>query len=317
MWKFHSIFRSTHTSCGLSVSCQEYSSQTFIAQPRITSTSKHHNHFNTPRQRLTASTSAINHTSNTLSRPLHHHTTSKMLYTSVATLLLLLTTSTSAAPTRTHCRCTIVADSPPAAIYTPSAAHWTPAELLPTISAPPNVCAHLGPQLEHFQRTEPDLYESYVSKSDSVQPGKSNVLVNFPSGNELRAKRREDAGEPRPTSRPHQRIVCHSESEPFTAYQDTFFTLWVLQVVVGIAVLACAVEGVNLCLRWSGLDAGSAQRHSAMRIEISEGVQVRDEKRAWGQQVTTPLVIVQAPNGERVCITYEEDEDDEANRPVM
>jgi hypothetical protein len=54
-----------------------------------------------------------------------------------------------------------------------------------------------------------------------------------------------------------------------------------------------------------------------MRIEISEGVQVRDEKRAWGQQVTTPLVIVQAPNGERVCITYEEDEDDEANRPVM
>jgi hypothetical protein len=28
-------------------------------------------------------------------------------------------------------------------------------------------------------------------------------------------------------------------------------------------------------------------------------------------------LIVQAPNGNRVCITYEEDEDDEANRPVM
>jgi hypothetical protein len=238
---------------------------------------------------------------------------------SLFTTILLLTTSTSAAPTRTHCRCTIVADSPPPAIYTPSAAHWTPAELLPATSAPPDLCAHLGPQLEHFQRTEPDLYQSYVSKSsDSTPSGKSDsMLVNFPSGSELR---REDANEPRPTSRPHQRIVCHSESDPFTAYQSSFFTLWALQIVVGFAILACAVEGVHLCVKWYGTPSESTRQHGAIRLEISGatgGVQVVGEKSGWGQQATTPLVMVQAPNGDRVCITYEEDEDDEANRPVM
>jgi hypothetical protein len=250
-----------------------------------------------------------------------------MLFKSATSLFattLLLSTTTSAAPTRTHCRCSVVADAAPPAIFTPSAAHWTPAELLPSTSAPPDLCSDLGPQLEHFQRTAPDLYASYLEKSDASS-SKSNVLVNFAARNELQA-RRADASEPRPTSRPHQRIVCHSESDPFTAYQSSFLTLWILQIVVAIAILACIVEGVHLCMRWYGAPDNSTQ-HGVMRfpgrqnllLEVSgstAGVAVRDEKRD-SRQPATPMLIVQAPNGDRVCITYEEDDDDESNRPVM
>jgi hypothetical protein len=246
-----------------------------------------------------------------------------MLFTSasslLATTLLLSTTTTSAAPTRTHCRCTIVADAAPPAVFSPSAAHWTPAELSPTTSAPADLCSNLGPQLEHFQHTEPSLYASYLSESDA--PSKSNVLVNFAAENELRA--REDASEPRPTTRPHQRIVCHSELDPFTAYQGSFITLWALQIVVAIAILACITEGIHLGWRWYGSPESSSEMRGQGRqnlvLEISgtASMEVRDaEKSAWGAQAT-PLLIVQAPNGDRVCITYEEDDDDESTRPVM
>jgi hypothetical protein len=234
--------------------------------------------------------------------------------TALLATTLLLTTQTSAAPTRTHCRCTVVADAPPAALFSPQAAHWTPAELAPSTFTP-DLCSNLGPQLEHFQRTAPDLYASYVAKQDATD----SVLVNFAS----KTKRNQQQ---RPAERPHQRIVCRSESDPFTAYQSSFVTLWALQIVVAIAIFACMVEGVHMCMRWYGAHDNRTLQHGVMRLPGSElvlevsgatrSVEVRDEKE-WRHEATTPVLIVQAPNGNRVCITYEEDEDDEANRPVM
>lgn len=56
--------------------------------------------------------------------------------------------------------------------------------------------------------------------------------------------------EPRPTTRPHERIVCYLEPEPFSAYQDSFVTLWALHIIVAVAILACAAEGVQMGMRW-------------------------------------------------------------------
>jgi hypothetical protein len=236
--------------------------------------------------------------------------------TALLATTLLLSTTTSAAPTRTHCRCTVVADTPPAAIFSPSAAHWSPAELSPS-TLTQDLCSNLGPQLEHFQRTAPDLYASYVSKPED--DNNNNVLVKFAA----QSKRDQ---EPRPTERPHQRIVCRSESDPFTAYNGSFVTLWALQIVVAVAILACMVEGVHLCMRWYGAHDNRTLQHSVMRLPGSglllkisgatKSVEVRDEKKDWRHEAT-PMLIVQAPNGDRVCITYEEEDDDEANRPVM
>jgi hypothetical protein len=46
-------------------------------------------------------------------------------------------------------------------------------------------------------------------------------------------------------------------------------------------------------------------------------VEVRDTEKKDGAQQAAPMLVVEAPNGDRVCITYEEDDDDEMNRPVM
>jgi hypothetical protein len=111
--------------------------------------------------------------------------------------------------------------------------------------------------------------------------------------------------------------------DPFTAYQGSFITLWALQIVVAIAILACITEGIHLGWRWYGSPESSSEMRGQGRqnlvLEISgtASMEVRDaEKSAWGAQAT-PLLIVQAPNGDRVCITYEEDDDDESTRPVM
>jgi hypothetical protein len=244
-----------------------------------------------------------------------------MLVTSAASLFattFLFSTAAVAAPTRTHCRCTIVTDAAPAAIITPSVAHWTPTESSSNPIAG-DTCSNLGPELENFQHTEPDLYASYVSKpgGDLQRPLAGNVLVKFAAAN-------ANINEPRPTARPHQRIVCRSEADPFTAYHGSFVTLWALQIVVAIAILACIAEGVHLSLRWYGTTDSST--HCVMRLPGSQnlvlrlsssGVEVRDAEKKDGTQQATPMLVVEAPNGDRVCITYEEDDDDEMNRPVM
>jgi hypothetical protein len=237
----------------------------------------------------------------------------------------LLTTTTSAAPTRTHCRCTVVADTQPQAeLFTSSNAHWRPAESSPK-AVVADICSTLGPELEHFQHTEPDLYKSYLSSnSDQQRPFSTNLLLNFAKGNEVR-RREENKREPRPTSRPHQRIVCRSEADPFTAYQGSFITLWVLQIIVTVAILACVAEGVHLSLRWYGTSESAMMQWPGSQTLLLEfsGSSVQDiivsgtEKNGW-TNASTPMLIVQGPNGERMCVTYaEDDDDDEMNRPVM
>lgn len=117
--------------------------------------------------------------------------------------------------------------------------------------------------------------------------------------------------------------MCHSEMDQFAEYQGSFVTLWILHVIVAVVILACIAEGVHLSLlRWYGRSDSVGQ--SVMRLpgsqnlllEISsEGLSGVEEKKGWTQ--TTPMLIVQAPNGDRVCIKYEEDLDDEMYRPVM
>jgi hypothetical protein len=255
-----------------------------------------------------------------------------MLVPSAASLFattFFFSTAAVAAPTRTHCRCTIVTDAAPAAIVTPSVAHWTPTESSSNPLAG-DVCSNLGPELENFQHTKPDLYASYVSRpegfsanGDLQRPLTGDMFVKFAAADGLRSRGGSN-NEPRPTARPHQRIVCRSEADPFTAYQGSFVTLWALQMVVAIAILACIAEGVHLSLRWYGTTDSAS--HSMMRLPgsrnlvlrfSSSGIEVRDAEKEDGTEQETPMLVVQAPNGDRVRITYEEDDDDEMNRPVM
>ncbi|KAF2031236.1 hypothetical protein EK21DRAFT_63586 [Setomelanomma holmii] len=249
----------------------------------------------------------------------------------------LLLSTTSAAPTRTHCRCTVVADAPPAAIFTPSAAHWTPAES--SRSPIVDICSNLGPELENFQHTKPDLYESYLSQTeghsesnDQQRPLTTTVLVNFAAGNKLHERSQPDE-EPRPTTRPHQRIVCRSEPEPFTAYHGSFVTLWALQIIIAIAILACIAEGVHLSVRWYstphidshsdqllGKMGGMMRLPGSQRLWLSISTSRTDEtvsEKESRSYEATPILVVETPNGERVVIAYEEDDDDEMYRPVM
>jgi hypothetical protein len=46
-------------------------------------------------------------------------------------------------------------------------------------------------------------------------------------------------------------------------------------------------------------------------------IEVLDSEKNTQTMVSTPMLTVQAPNGDRVCVTYDEDDDDEMNRPVM
>lgn len=240
-----------------------------------------------------------------------------MLFQSLATTLLLSFALAAPAPTRTHCRCTVVvADSAPPAIFTPSAAHWTPAEPSSSPLAFEDPCANLGPELETFQHDESELYlerPAVWSGSGNQRPISRDVLVK---GRGLSARKDAAESEVTRTTIPRQRIVCRSERDQFSEYQGSFVTLWILHVIVAVAILACIAEGVHLSLlRWYGRSDSTGQ---SMVLEISSsGVEVDgEEKKGWTQQAT-PMLIVQAPNGDRVCIRYEEDLDDEMYRPVM
>ncbi|KAH8723907.1 hypothetical protein GQ44DRAFT_293071 [Phaeosphaeriaceae sp. PMI808] len=258
-----------------------------------------------------------------------------MLVASVTTFLaatFLFSTST-AAPTRTHCRCTVVADPPP--VFSPSVAHWTPAQPPPS-HTPKDICSNLGPELENFQHTKSDLYDSYLARTegqvdnnDEQQPLTTKVLINYATGRELRA-RKNGHSEPRPTSRPHPRIVCHSEAEPFTEYQSSFTTLWVLQIIIAISILACVIEGVHSSVQWYSANPNSQtldRQGRSIRLPGNSRLVLQffhsnaQGGLAMGEKMqnaeTMPMLVVHAPNGERVCINYEEDDDDEMYRPVM
>jgi hypothetical protein len=46
-------------------------------------------------------------------------------------------------------------------------------------------------------------------------------------------------------------------------------------------------------------------------------MEVLDSEKGSPTFEAPPMLAIQAPNGDSVCITYEEDYDDEMNRPVM
>jgi hypothetical protein len=160
-------------------------------------------------------------------------------------LATLLFSTINAAPTRTHCRCSIVSDAPSPATYTPSSAHWSPANPSSNRIAAVDICESLGPELERIQHTKPELYDSYISPAkapsidDEHRPLPTSVLMEFPNRNEAQ-----------PTSLPQQRIVCYSEPELFSTFQSSFFNLWALQITIAVLILICVAEGAQLGMRW-------------------------------------------------------------------
>ncbi|KAJ4384054.1 hypothetical protein N0V86_000898 [Didymella sp. IMI 355093] len=255
----------------------------------------------------------------------------------------LFFTATLAAPTRTqqrsHCRCILVSDTfnP---LETPSAAHWTPTNWKPTDPTPsaspyhqqsPDKCATLGPELDSFRDAKPDLYESYVSD-------KIAAIAPHPSHDEEKPLSTEALmnQEPRLKSRPNERIVCYSEPEAVSAYSDSCLTLWALQVIVAITILACVAEGIHLGMRWfSSSSAASEEDHispekalqlpGAERLLLAipaQGIEKEDvfspgvDKKMKAYEATR-YFVVKSSSGRREFIAYDSEDDDEANRPVM
>ncbi|KAF2132143.1 hypothetical protein P153DRAFT_185068 [Dothidotthia symphoricarpi CBS 119687] len=267
-----------------------------------------------------------------------------MLLISPASLFIstfFLSTASIAAPTRAHCRCTIVSDTAPLSQHTPSSAHWTPSEPLPSPSVP-DVCGNLGLELESFRHSQPSLFDSYIypnghSKpspaSDAQQPISTTVLLDLAARYGFQNTHLEDEQEPRPTSRPHERIVCHSEPEPFSAYQDSFVTLWALHVIVALAIFACAAEGVHLGMRWMNRRNDANHNHisekpkSRLRLTGAEKLLCAFPPSVYPNSMFSPGVekktqayldfVVKAPCEKREFIAYDDEEDDEANWPVM
>jgi hypothetical protein len=261
-----------------------------------------------------------------------------MRTTTLLTTLLLATTSLAAptrTQTRTHCRCALVSDAYNP-LETPSAAHWTPANWKPTDPTPSaspyhqrslDDCTNLGPALESVRHAKPDLYDSYVrdriaypSNDEEQKPLPTEVLMNK---------------EPRPTSRPNERIVCYSEPEVFLAYNDSCLTLWALQIIVAVTILACVAEGVHLGMRWfpGSTDSEEDQISSekALRLPGAERLLLaipaqaseKDDVFSPGADKkirayeATRYFVVKGSSGTREFIAYDSEDDDEVNRPVM
>jgi hypothetical protein len=178
---------------------------------------------------------------------------------STSLIATLIISTTLAAPTQTHCRCEIVNDipsspAPATAAYTPSAAHWSPANALPSPVAAVNVCASLGSKLEKLQHTEPEIYNSYMrgAVKEAQKPVPTTVLMSS-------KEEKESYDEAQSTSRTQGRIVCHPEAEPSSSsssssssseFHSSFVGLWALQIILVAAVLACIAEGVHLGKQW-------------------------------------------------------------------
>ncbi len=180
-----------------------------------------------------------------------------MLVTTAATPIvlstLLLCTTVAAAPsrTRTYCRCTFVTDAP-------ARTNWEQ-PLSQSPSRPPAVdlCTELGPQLENFRHTAPEQYDSYIRHTISgphstevLQPLSTTVLLDAAAHNGFQRSQEDQDNEPRPTSRPNQRIVCHTETTPISAYRSTCWNFWVLEFIVFGSILAFVIEAAQLGFRW-------------------------------------------------------------------
>lgn len=185
---------------------------------------------------------------------------SKTLF-SALTSALLLATSTAALPSRTHCRCTITpADAAPSPPSTYRDSLENPDTLIQTTPTPPDLCVALGPAIENARTTNPALYESYISKTDrqlldaastAQKPLSTTILLRLAAQQGF-----QSAGSvlPSPSARDGaERIECRAETggeEAWSAYQVSWVTLVVLQVVVALVVVACVAEGVMFGMRW-------------------------------------------------------------------
>jgi hypothetical protein len=145
------------------------------------------------------------------------------------------------------------------------------------------------------------------------------------------------SSEPRPTSRPNERIVCYAEPEKFSAYNGSCLTLWALQIIVAITILACVAEGIHLGMRWySGASCSESEEdhisseralqlpgNERLLLAIPLQINEKDELFSPGAEKktrayeATRYFVVKSPSGRREFIAYDSEDDDEANRPVM
>jgi hypothetical protein len=279
-----------------------------------------------------------------------------MISTTLLPVLALATTlftaPTTAFPARTNCRCTITETNP----------HFLP-ESLPTPeytdSSPPDICSPLGPELEDLRAVKPDEYAALISHRHTTtttsanatstkeeRPASTTILLQIAARSKLGTLGVVLPSAPA-TVRTGQMIVCKTEIRSFSKYQDSLITLFVVQVIVGLAVLACIAECVTLALRWYVICiltqspcyvltvacrmSGSAEEHipnkPALRLSGEEkrllaipGVEEicspgLDKKlRLYRNGDWTPKLA----SGKREFEAYVvEEDDDELSRPVM
>ncbi|EUC48099.1 hypothetical protein COCMIDRAFT_88445 [Bipolaris oryzae ATCC 44560] len=276
-----------------------------------------------------------------------------MLSNTLLTTLLLFsaqTTTTLALPTKTHCQCKIVPNTPssststttsPYAIDSPSAAHWAPASPSEDDSASPSpyplasstICNTLASQLSQFQHTNPDLYALYLQRAptrsidDSVaqNPIPTSVLLSATSS---------DAPS---TGANEFKIVCYQdESSPESAMplrdiQSSPLTLLILQLIVVLSIVACIAEGLHMLknlisppptpshsLRLAGaekrlLAIPPTPYDNSLDAMSSPGA----EKKLRAYYEAPRYFVAQGKSGRREFIAYDDDSDDEINRPVL
>ncbi|OAG10616.1 uncharacterized protein CC84DRAFT_490789 [Paraphaeosphaeria sporulosa] len=253
---------------------------------------------------------------------------------------LFLSTAT-ALPSRTHCRCTItLADASPSPPSTYHDSLENPDTLVASTSTPPDLCVALGPSLENLRTANPALYDSYISKTDAQQlaaattaqkPLSTTILLRLAAqqgfqnlGVVLPGAPARDGGE---------RIECRAETggeEAWSAYQVSWVTLVVLQVVVVLVVVACVAEGVMFGMRWMAARTPTALitlplpipgRPARLRLSGEErrllAIPVLDQFDMRSPGVEKKLRVYASPGWKAQRYAYIEDEDDEFNRPVM
>ncbi|KAF2000762.1 hypothetical protein P154DRAFT_522353 [Amniculicola lignicola CBS 123094] len=223
-------------------------------------------------------------------------------------LASLLGVGVKSAPTRTHCRCIIV-----------DTTESTPSSSLLETSRSPDICANFGPELEYFRYADPELYQKIIGPSTEKpstvgdpRPLTTEVLMRLSGKSSLDFRDQDGALPSAPTGRPSQKILCHSEAETFSAYQDSRVTLYALQVVVAMVILACIAECVSLLTDWFD----TRQEHPSV-VRLS-GTERRLRARSAPEWISSVIEKrKQDPYLPRIDDVDEEDDDDECNRPVM
>ncbi|EMD89906.1 hypothetical protein COCC4DRAFT_185369 [Bipolaris maydis ATCC 48331] len=266
------------------------------------------------------------------------------------------TTTTLALPTKTHCQCKIVPSTPsststtssPYAIDSPSAAHWAPASPSEDESASPSpsplasstICTTLASQLSRFQHTNPDLYALYLQRAPTRSIDDSVAQNPIPTSVLLSATSSSSSSSPSDASSASAngfKIVCYEDEPtpnapaPLRDMQSSPLTLLVLQLVVVLSIVACIAEGLHMLknlisppptpehsLRLAGaekrlLAIPSAPYDYSADAMASPGA----EKKIRAYNEAPRYFVAQGRNGRREFIAYDDDSDDEINRPVL